>query len=54
MVKDQGAEEDVDRETKNMAPRCFQWVKTRYRGIIRKSGNQEKKGMNAGYQPPRA
>jgi hypothetical protein len=22
------------------APRCFQWVKTRYRGIIRKSGKE--------------
>jgi hypothetical protein len=38
---------------KRLAPRCFQWVKMRYRGIIRKSGNQEKKGWNAGYQPPR-
>ena len=36
-----------------LAPRCFKWVKTRYRGIIRKSGTQEKKGRNAGYQPPR-
>ena len=45
--------EDFERAVKE-APRGFQWVKTRYREIIRKTGNQEKKGRNAGYQPPRA